>query len=212
VTATKICGLNTAETIAAAVEGGASYIGFNFYPRSPRAVTPEAAARLAISIPTSVTKVALVVDADDGLIDAITAALAPEILQLHGNEGTERVAAIKARTGRKVMKAMAMATPADIERSHAYAAAADLLLFDAKPPPGGLPGGNGLPFDWQLLKAARWTVPWFLAGGLTPENVAQAIRSTGAQLVDVSSGVEDRPGVKSPEKIRQFLKAATGRS
>jgi phosphoribosylanthranilate isomerase len=208
--ATKICGLKTAETVAAAVEGGASYVGFNFYPRSPRAVTPEAAARLAASVPASVAKVALVVDADDSLIDAIAEALAPEILQLHGAETPERVEAIRARTGRKVMKAIAIATPADVERTRAYEAAADLLMLDAKPPPGGLPGGNGLPFDWQLLKGARWTLPWLLAGGLTPENVAEAIRATGAERVDVSSGVEDRPGVKSPEKIRRFLAAVAG--
>jgi len=205
----KICGLNTPETVAAAVEGGASYIGFNFYPPSPRAVTPEAAARLGASIPTSVAKVALVVDADDRLIDAIAEALAPEIVQLHGAETPERVAAIKTRTGRKVMKVVAIATPADIEHTRAYESVADLLLFDAKPQPGGLPGGNGLSFDWRLLKDARWPLPWLLAGGLTPENVAEAIRSTGAAQVDVSSGVEDRPGVKSPEKIRRFLRAAT---
>jgi phosphoribosylanthranilate isomerase len=208
----KICGLTTPETVAAAVEGGASYVGFNFYPRSPRAVTPEAAARLAAAVPASVAKVALVVDADDSLIGAITEALAPEILQLHGSETPERVEAIRAHTSRKVMKAIAIATPADVERIRAYEAVADLLLLDAKPPPGGLPGGNGLPFDWQLLKDARWTLPWLLAGGLTPENVAEAIRSTGATHVDVSSGVEDRPGVKSPEKIRRFLSAASGRS
>ncbi|MBM3536136.1 MAG: phosphoribosylanthranilate isomerase [Alphaproteobacteria bacterium] len=211
-TRAKICGLKTPETVAAAVEGGASYIGFNFYPRSPRAVTPEAAARLAALVPASVAKVALVVDADDALIDTIAGALAPEILQLHGSETPERVAAIRVRTGRKVMKALAIATPADVERMRAYEFVADLLMFDAKPPPGGLPGGNGLPFDWRLLKDERWSRPWLLAGGLTPENVAEAIRSTGATQVDVSSGVEDRPGVKSPEKIRQFLAAATGRS
>lgn len=204
----KICGLKTPETIAAAVDGGAAYIGFNFYPRSPRSVTPEDAARLAAKVPPSVSTVALVVDADDALIDRIAEALAPDILQLHGGETPERVAQIRARTGRRVMKALAIATPDDIARARTYESSADLLMFDAKPPPGGLPGGNGLAFDWQLLKDSTWTRPWLLAGGLTPVNVAEAIRATGATRVDVSSGVEDSPGVKSPEKIRQFLAAA----
>lgn len=204
----KICGLKTPETIAAAVGDGAAYIGFNFYPRSPRSVTPEDAARLAAKVPPSVSTVALVVDADDALIDRIAEALAPDILQLHGGETPERVGAIRARTGRRVMKALAIATPDDIARARTYESSADLLMFDAKPPPGGLPGGNGLAFDWQLLKDSTWTRPWLLAGGLTPANVAEAIRATGATRVDVSSGVEDSPGVKSPEKIRQFLAAA----
>ncbi len=206
--AVKICGLNTAETIAAAVEGGAAYLGFNFYPKSPRAVTPETAARLAAAVPANVAKVALVVDAEDRLLDEVAEALSPDIFQLHGRETPERVAAIKARNGRRVMKALSIATEADVAAARAYEGVADLLMFDAKPPPGGLPGGNGLPFDWRLLKDSRWSVPWMLAGGLTPDNVAEAIRSTGATRVDVSSGVEDRPGVKSPEKIRRFLAAA----
>ncbi len=207
----KICGLKTPETIAAAVDGGAAYLGFNFYAPSPRSVTPEDAARLSAKVPPTVSKVALVVDADDAFIDRIANALAPDIIQLHGKETPERVAAVKARTGRQVMKALSIATQADIAKARLYEDAADLLMFDAKPPPGGLPGGNGLPFDWQLLKDATWTRPWLLAGGLTPANVAEAIRATGATRVDVSSGVEDSPGVKSPEKIRQFL-AAVGRS
>ncbi len=206
--AVKICGLNTAETIAAAVEGGAAYLGFNFYPSSPRAVTPETAACLAAAVPANVAKVALVVDAEDRLLDEIAEALSPDIFQLHGRETPERAAAIKARNGRRVMKALSIATEADVAAARAYEGVADLLMFDAKPPPGGLPGGNGLPFDWRLLKDARWSVPWMLAGGLTPDNVAEAIRSTGATRIDVSSGVEDRPGVKSPEKIRRFLAAA----
>jgi phosphoribosylanthranilate isomerase len=208
--AVKICGLKTAETVAAAVEGGAAYLGFNFYPRSPRAVTPEEAGRLAAAVPAGVANVALIVDADDALIDEIVTTLSPHILQLHGRETPERVAAIKARTGLTVMKALPIASADDAAAAHAYDTAADLLLFDAKPPPGGLPGGNGLPFDWRLLKGARWSLPWLLSGGLTPENVAEAIRSTGAERVDVSSGVEDRPGVKSPDKIRRFLAAAGG--
>lgn len=207
----KICGLKTPETIAAAVEGGAAYIGFNFYPPSPRSVTPEAAARLSAAVPATVSKVALVVDADDALLNEIAEALAPDIVQLHGKETPERVREIKTRTGRAVMKVLPIATAEDIERARAFEGVADMLMFDAKPPPGGLPGGNGLAFDWQLLKNTRWSLPWFLAGGLTPANVGEAIRATGATRVDVSSGVEDAPGVKSSEKIRQFL-AATGRS
>jgi len=207
----KICGLKTPETVAAAVEGGAAFIGLNFYPPSPRSVTPEVAAQISAGVPATVSKVALVVDADDATIDRIAEALAPDIVQLHGKETPDRVQAIKARTGRTVMKVLSIATSEDIARARAYEAVADILMFDAKPPPGGLPGGNGLPFDWQLLKDARWSLPWFLAGGLTSANVREAIRSTGATRVDVSSGVEDAPGVKSPEKIRQFL-AAAGRS
>ena len=206
--AVKICGLKSPETIAAAVEGGAAYVGFNFYPKSPRSVTPELAARLAAAVPANVATVALMVDGEDRLLDEIAEALSPDIFQLHGHETPERVAAIRARSGRQVMKALSIATEADVAAARAYESVADLLMFDAKPPPGGLPGGNGLPFDWRLLKDARWPVPWMLAGGLTPENVAEAIRSTGATLIDVSSGVEDRPGVKSPEKIRRFLVAA----
>lgn len=208
--AVKICGLKSPEAIEAAIEGGAAYLGFNFYPTSPRSLTPEAAARLAAAVPANVAKVALVVDADDRLLDEIAEALSPDIFQLHGHETPERVAAIKARNGRQAMKVVSIATEADLAAARAYEGVADLLMFDAKPPPGGLPGGNGLAFDWRLLKDARWSLPWMLAGGLTPETVAEAIRSTGATRVDVASGVEDRPGVKSPDKIRRFLAAAKG--
>lgn len=206
--AVKICGLKSPEAIEAAIEGGAAYLGFNFYPTSPRSLAPEAAARLAAAVPANVAKVALVVDADDRLLDEIAEALSPDIFQLHGHETPERVAGIKARNGRQVMKVVSIATEADVAAARAYEGVADLLMFDAKPPPGGLPGGNGLAFDWRLLKDARWSLPWMLAGGLTPETVAEAIRSTGATRVDVASGVEDRPGVKSPDKIRRFLAAA----
>ncbi len=208
--AVKICGLKSSEAIEAAIEGGAAYLGFNFYPTSPRSLTPEAAARLAAAVPANVAKVALVVDADDRLLDEIAETLSPDIFQLHGHETPQRVASIKARNGRQVMKVVSIATEADVAAARAYEGVADLLMFDAKPPPGGLPGGNGLAFDWRLLKDARWSLPWMLAGGLTPETVAEAIRSTGATRVDVASGVEDRPGVKSPDKIRRFLAAAKG--
>lgn len=206
----KICGLNSSEAITAAVESGATSLGFNFYPKSPRSLAPEAAARLAAPMPANVAKIALVVDADDRLLGEIAEALSPDVFQLHGRETPERVAEIKARSGREVMKAVSIATAADIATARAYEGVADMLLFDAKPPPGGLPGGNGLPFDWRLLKDASWSIPWMLSGGLTPENVAEAIRATGATYVDVASGVEDRPGVKSPDKIRRFLAAAKG--
>ena len=208
--AVKICGLKSPEAIEAAIEGGAAYLGFNFYPTSPRSLTPEAAARLAAAVPANVAKVALVVDAEDRLLDEIAEALSPDIFQLHGHETPERVAGIKARNGRQVMKVVSIATEADVAAARAYEGVADLLMFDAKPPPGGLPGGNGLAFDWRLLKDAQWSLPWMLAGSLTPETVAEAIRSTGATRVDVASGVEDRPGVKSPDKIRRFLAAAKG--
>lgn len=204
----KICGLSTEETIAASVDAGAAYVGFVFFPKSPRAVTPPRAAILSAAVPLSVQKVALVVDADDTLLDEIAATLAPDLWQLHGAETPERAAAIRARTGRPVMKALAIATSADLDAARAFEPVVDQFLFDAKPPPGGLPGGNGLPFDWRLLQGTSWSVPWMLSGGLTPENLAEAVAATGATQIDVSSGVEDRPGVKSPEKIRRLLAAA----
>lgn len=203
----KICGLSTAETIAASVAAGAAYVGFVFYPRSPRAVTPQQSALLSAAVPPSVRKVALVVDADDALLDEIAATLAPDLWQLHGAETPARAAAIRARTGRPVMKALAIATSADLHAARAFEPVVDQFLFDAKPPPGGLPGGNGLPFDWRLLKGTSWSVPWMLSGGLTAENVAEAVAATGATQIDLSSGVEDAPGVKSPEKIRRLLAA-----
>jgi phosphoribosylanthranilate isomerase len=203
----KICGLSTEATIGASVEAGAAYVGFVFFPKSPRAVTPQQAALLSAAVPLSVKKVALVVDVDDTLLDEIAATLAPDLWQLHGAETPARAAAIRARTGRPVMKALAIATSADLEAARAFEPVVDQFLFDAKPPPGGLPGGNGLPFDWRLLKGTSWSVPWMLSGGLTAENVAEAVAATGATQIDLSSGVEDAPGVKSPEKIRRLLAA-----
>ena len=206
----KICGLNEAQTVREAVDAGAAFVGFNFYPPSPRAVTPEQAAVLAELVPEQVGKVGLFVDADDGEIDAALDAAGLDMLQLHGRETPERVAALRARTGRRVMKAIKVAASADLERAPAYYDSADWLMFDAKPPQdmkGALPGGNALAFDWLLLKDWEFPLPWMLAGGLDAGNVEEAVRLSGARVVDTSSGVEDSPGVKSTAKIRHFLKA-----
>lgn len=205
----KICGLRTAGDIAAAAKAGAAYVGFVFYPRSPRALAPEAAAGLARTLPPSVTAVALLVDPDDALIERALAAR-PGLLQLHGNESPARVADVRARTGVPVMKAIGLARAEDLAAARAYEAVADRLLFDAKAPKtaGALPGGNGRPFDWRLLAGTRWRLPWMLSGGLTPDNVARAVHLSGARGVDVSSGVESAPGVKDPGRIRAFIEAA----
>lgn len=203
----KICGLRDRAGIAASA--GAAYVGFNFFPRSPRSVDIATAAQLAPEVPFGVAKVALVVDADDALIDAITGAVAIDMLQLHGHETPERVAEIRARSGLPVMKAMGIASRADMEALGAYFAVADQILVDAKAPKGAvLPGGNGVAFDWRMVAGRRWPRPWMLAGGLTPLNVAEAIRLTGATQVDVASGVESAPGVKDAGLIRDFIAAA----
>jgi phosphoribosylanthranilate isomerase len=207
----KICGLKTPESIAAAVDAGAAYLGFNFFPRSPRYVDPALAAMLAAAVRPGVAKVALTVDADDALLDAITAAVPLDMLQLHGHETPDRVRAVRARYGLPVMKAVGIAGADDLAQLDDYAKAADQLLVDAKPPKGAvLTGGNGVPFDWQLLAGRRWPVPWLLAGGLTAANVAEAVRLTGARQVDVSSGVETAPGTKDEAMIRAFVAAAQG--
>ena len=210
----KICGVNTPEALAAAVEGGAEYVGLNFYPPSPRSVTPDRAAALAAQAPQRLCKVGLAVDLDDAALAAILAAVPLDLLQLHGQESPARVAEIKERFGLPVMKAVKIAGAEDVAAAEAYFRVADRLLFDAKPPKemtGALPGGNALAFDWQLLAGKTWPIPWMLSGGLDPENVAEAARISGARAVDVSSGVEDRPGLKNPDKIRAFLAAAKGR-
>lgn len=207
----KICGLSTPETVTAAAEAGADYIGFVFYARSPRHVSPARAAELAKLAPAEVLKVALVVDADDKTIGEIMDSLRPDILQLHGAETPDRLCEIKSRFGVTLMKAVAVAGPEDLGRISVYRDSADLLLFDAKPPksmPQALPGGNGLVFDWTLIAGQKPELPWMLSGGLTAENVGEAIRITGAEAVDVSSGVEDAPGRKNPELIRKFIRAA----
>lgn len=204
----KICGLTTPEAVEAAAEAGAAYIGFVFFPKSPRNLSLAEAEVLALSVPPGIVKVALTVNADDALIDDI-AALPIDMFQLHGAESPVRVAEVKARTGLPVMKAIGVADAQDLERIADYDGVADQILVDAKPPKGGeVPGGNGLAFDWRLIEGRDWTGPWMLAGGLDPDNVAAATRLTGAAQVDVSSGVESAPGVKDIEKIRAFMKAA----
>lgn len=208
--AAKICGLSSAEAVAEAVKGGAAYVGFVFYPPSPRAVSAAAAGALCAAVPEGVRRVGLFVDAADEAIAAVLGEAALDLLQFHGHEPPARVAAARARFGRPVIKAVAIAGPADLAVAERYEAVADMLLFDAKPPrrPDALPGGNGLAFDWQLISGHRWARPWMLSGGLTAELLPQAVRLSAAQIVDVSSGVEEAPGRKDLAKIRAFLAAA----
>jgi phosphoribosylanthranilate isomerase len=207
----KICGLRTAADVAAVAAAGAAYAGFVFFPKSPRHLTVAAARELALAAPDGLCKVALTVDADDATLDAIIAAVPLDMLQLHGHETPERVAEVKARYGLPVMKAMGVADEGDLSGLMEMSLAADQLLIDAKPAKDAdLPGGNGLAFDWRLLVGRKWLRPWMLAGGLTPDNVAEAVRLTGARQVDVSSGVESAPGVKDAARIAAFVEAAQG--
>jgi phosphoribosylanthranilate isomerase len=201
----KICGLSTAETLDAAVTAGARFVGFVTYPRSPRHVASNDVLKaLGARVPKGVIRTGLFVDPDDALLDERLATGAIDLLQLHGEETPERVAAIKARTGKAVMKVIKVGEASDIERGiAAYAGVADRLMFDVAG--GALPGGNAMAFDWTFLSGRTVPLPWLLAGGLTPENVAEAVRVTGARTVDVSSGVESSRGVKSVELIRAFL-------
>lgn len=205
----KICGLRDDAGIAAAVDAGAAYVGFVFFPKSPRALTIEQAVPLGLSVPPGVAKVALVVDPDDALLDAMTSAVPIDIIQLHGHETPARVAEVRRRFGLPVMKVVGVAGPEDLSDLEAHGRVADQLLVDAKPPKDAtLPGGNGLTFDWRLIAGRRWPCPWMLAGGLTADNVAEAIALTGARQVDVSSGVESAPGVKDAARIVAFIAAA----
>ncbi len=207
-TRVKICGLRDAAMLDAAVQAGAAYVGLVFFEKSPRNVTLAQAAALAAAVPAGVAKVALVVNADDAQLDALLAQVPVDILQLHGSETPARVTEVKARYGLPVMKAVGVAGPDDLAALDAYAQVADQLLVDAKPPvDADLPGGNGLAFDWRLIAGRRWPVPWMLAGGLTPANVAEAVALTGAQQVDLSSGVESAPGVKDAALIAAFCAA-----
>jgi phosphoribosylanthranilate isomerase len=208
--AAKICGLSSGEAVKAAVVGGAAYLGFVFYPPSPRAVTPARAARLCAMVPAGISRVGMFVDADDDTIGAVLAETQIDVLQFHGHESPERVAAAKLRFARPVMKAVAIAGPEDVLNAARYEEVADLLLFDAKPPsrPDALPGGNGLAFDWSLIASRSWRREWMLSGGLTAELLPEAVRVSGATVVDVSSGVESRPGEKDLDKISAFLAAA----
>ena len=204
----KICGVSTPESLAAAVAGGARWVGLVFFPRSPRAVTVEQAAALTAGLGPQTQKVALLVDADDDLLGRVVQGLRPDLLQLHGSETVKRVAEIRGRWDIPVMKVVKVARAEDLEPVAAFEPVADRLLFDAKPPasrPDALPGGNALSFDWRLLAGRRWQRPWMLSGGLTLDNLREAVQITAAPAVDVSSGVEEAPGLKSPAKIRDFL-------
>ena len=205
----KICGLTRVGDLAAAVDAGATYVGFNFFAKSPRYVSSDAARALAIEVPPGVAKVALVVDATEAELDAILDQTPIDMLQFHGSETPEDLARLRARYGLPVMKALGIASEQDLPAIDAFSAVCDQLLIDAKPPKDAvLPGGNGVAFDWRLIAARRWSLPWMLAGGLTPDNVAQAIALTGAAQVDVSSGVESAPGAKDSALMRAFISAA----
>ena len=205
----KICGLKTPEALDVALESGADMVGFVFFPPSPRHVGPEAARLLQMRVRGRAAKAALTVDPTDELLADIIETLKPDLLQLHGSEQPERVAVIRSRFGLPVMKALPIATRADLSPLREYANVADRLLFDARPPKEATrPGGLGTPFDWTLLKDIDAGVPFMLSGGLDPGNVAEALRITRAPGVDVSSGVERAPGVKDADKIRAFIRAA----
>lgn len=205
----KICGVTRTQDIEACAEAHARYVGFNFFPKSPRFLTLEKAAGLAGNTPLGVCKVGLVVNGDDAELDALTAAVPLDMLQLHGGESPERVAEVKSRYGLPVMKAVGVADADDLAALDIYAQVADQILVDAKAPKGAaLPGGNGLAFDWRLIAGRRWGCPWMLAGGLVPDTVAEAIKLTKAVQVDVASGVESAVGVKDAALIAAFCDAA----
>lgn len=208
-TETKICGLSTPETVEAAIAAGAAWLGFNFFPKSPRYVTPEMAARLTEPARgRGVKVVAVTVDPDDALVDEIARVVRPDFIQLHGDESPARAGAVKARTGLGVIKVLSVTDASDIDRAADYEGVVDHLMFDARPPKGSaLPGGVGAQFDWDLLAGRRFSRPHFLAGGLDPWNVSEAMRRSGAPIADVSSGVERGPGVKDPGLISAFLDA-----
>jgi len=214
-TKVKICGLKTRPALDAALAGGADFVGFVFYPPSPRNVSPSVARDLAQAARGRARSVALLVDPDDALLDRIMAEVAPDLIQLHGHESTARVSEIAKRSGRPVVKAVAVQTAGEVEAALAYEDVAEFILFDGRAPAslaGALPGGNGLAFDWHLLDGVSDRLDFMLSGGLTPANVAAAIRVARPFAVDVSSGVETAPGEKSPELIGQFLAAAKSAS
>ena len=207
----KICGVSDAACVMAAVEGGAQFVGFVFYPPSPRCIAPSDAARLALKLPTSVRPVGVFVEPTDEELATVTRVLPDALVQLHGRETPRRVAEIRAHFKCQVIKAIPIAVHEDLANAEDYETVADWLLFDAKPPRdcgNTLPGGNALAFDWELLSARDWNVPWLLSGGLTTDNLLDAVAITKARAVDVSSGVEDFPGHKNPSSIKAFLAAA----
>ncbi len=205
----KICGLSTPETVKAAVDSQAAFIGFMFFAKSPRNVTPDAAARLAPPARAANVKVvAVTVDPDDVLLDQLSATLKPDLIQLHGKETPSRAREVAARTGAGIIKVFSVSEPSDLDPARAYESVVDYLMFDAKAPAGfDRPGGTGARFDWTMMKDRRFGRPWLLAGGLDPWNVAEAVQLSGAPLVDVSSGVERGPGIKDPSLISAFLEA-----
>ena len=205
----KICGLSTPEAVRAALDGGASHIGFVFFAKSPRDIDPQAADRLAAPARAAGVKiVAVTVDPDDVLLDRLAATLKPDFIQLHGKETPARTRQVGVRTGAGIIKALPVSDAADLDAAKAYETVADHLMFDARPPKDSvLPGGTGSRFDWTLTAGRRFERPWFLAGGLDPWNVGEAVRLSGAGLVDVSSGVERGPGLKDPALITAFLDA-----
>jgi phosphoribosylanthranilate isomerase len=210
-TKVKICGLKTEAALEAALAGGADYVGLVFFPPSPRNVTLAVAKALADRARGRARIVALMVNPDDALVAQVAASVAPDLIQLHGYETPTRVAEVRARWGISVMKAVPVETAEDAHAARQFSPAADLILFDARAPADSArPGGNGAPFDWRTLLGVTEGIPFVLSGGLTPDNVAEAIRLTGATTVDVSSGVESSPGEKDPELIRRFLRAAKG--
>lgn len=204
----KICGLTTSEALNVAVESGADYIGFVIHPPSPRHLLPEAAATLAAGLPEHVSSVVVCVNPSDTLLGDITRLVRPRFIQLHGDETPQRVQETKSRFGIPIIKALGIATAEDLAHCSRYADCADMLLLDAKTPTPDMPGGAGKTFEWSLLRGFTSPQPWFLSGGLNAENLAEAIHTTGATLVDVSSGVESVRGVKDNDKIRAFLKFA----
>ncbi|MEQ8296088.1 MAG: phosphoribosylanthranilate isomerase [Nitratireductor sp.] len=206
----KICGLSTAEAVSAALAGGASHVGFIFFDKSPRHVDPQSAGVLRRGARGRAVAVAVTVDADDAMLDAIVTAMEPDMLQLHGRETPERVAAVKARHGLPVMKAFSVSTSADLEPVKAYRGIADRFLFDAKPPKGStLPGGNGVAFDWRVLAGLDPSVDYMLSGGLNKANIGEALRLLSPPGIDVSSGVESAPGQKDVALIEAFLEAVS---
>lgn len=207
-TTAKICGLSTPEAVRAALDGGASHLGFVHFPASPRHVTPETAGRLAAPARGRAKVVAVLVDPDDAALDAVMRAPAPDLIQLHGREPPARAREVAVRTGAGVIKALPVSEAADLDAARAYETVAEHLMFDARPPAGSaLPGGVGARFDWTLTAGRRFDRPWFLAGGLDPWNVGEAVAASGAPMVDVSSGVERGAGAKDPAMIAAFLRA-----
>lgn len=204
--AVKVCGITEPRGLDAAISAGARYIGFVFFPPSPRNLSIDTARVLALAVPPGVVKVGLFVDAADDRMDAVLERVPLDMIQLHGKETPERLQELRTRTGLPMMKALGLATRDDLAALDIWSRVADQILVDARPPADApLPGGNGLAFDWRLLEGRRWSLPWMLAGGLTPDNVSEAIRLTGAVQVDVSSGVETAPGTKDPSRIGAFV-------